>query len=115
MGWLKFIITLSSRDHVADGEETFLDLAVYFEDVLGKLDYQLGVVLAVAFCGSEGELEAVTGLLAGDILLELGQEIAHAEDEVERTVFCGLVGHLAVHGEGVGECYYFLVTDFHCL
>ena len=101
-------------DHVAHGEEAFLDLSVHFEDVLGQLDYHVGVVLAVAFGGSEGELKGVTGLLAGYVLLELGQEISHAEDEVEGTVFCGLVGHLAVHCEGVGKCYYFLFTDFHC-
>ena len=59
-------------------------------------------------------LGSSTGLLAGDILLELGQEISHAEDEVEGSVFRGLVGYLAVHCEGVGKCYYFLFTDFHC-
>ena len=102
------------RYHVADCQETFLDLALYLKDVLGQLDYHVGVVLAVAFGGSEGELKGVTGLLAGYVLLELGQEISHAEDEVEGTVFCGLVGYLAVHCEGVGKCYYFLFTDFHC-
>ena len=53
------------RYHVADCQETFLDLALYLKDVLGQLDYHVGVVLAVAFGGSEGELKGVTGLLAG--------------------------------------------------
>lgn len=61
------------RYHVADCEETFLNLSVHFEDVLGQLDYHVGVVLAVAFGRSEGELKCVTGLLAGYVLLELGQ------------------------------------------
>ena len=85
--------TSKTWDHVAHGEEAFLNLAVHLEDMLGQLDDHVGIVLAVAFGGSEGELEAVTGLLAGDILLELGQEISHAEDEVEGSVFRGLVGY----------------------
>ena len=100
------------RDDVAHGQESFLDLAVDFEDSLGQLEDSLGVVNAIAVLWREGEVESIANGLACDVGLKFGKKIALSEDEVQGLLLGGLV---ALDLQLISQSYNFVFVDVHCI
>ena len=103
------------RNHVAFKEQFLCQAVALHKDVLGEVDYGAGVVLAITLGGSETEVEFVAHLLAGDVLFELGQQIACAKDEFQRAGFIATVCNFAIYLEFVYQMYYFVLSNFHKL
>ena len=106
-------VLVHHRDHPADDQEVFPDLAVYGESLFRDGDHIFGMVFAVSlFCG-QGELEGLSGFLAFHGGLELRKEHSGSVDVFERRFRTGLVCDNAFNLKFVGEGGHFVLFYLH--
>lgn len=72
------------RDHLSYYQEVLADFPVNSERLLGDVETQFGVALAISLLGRKGECEVLSGLLSFNFFLEAGYEHIAAVDVLQR-------------------------------
>ena len=106
---------IEHRDDATGHEQVPADFAVDLECAERQIHPVALVVLSVSFFRSQGEAEAVAGLLPFEIRLEFGQQHACAVNVFERLVRPGFVGDLSFDLQFVAYRHDLVLFNFHIL
>jgi hypothetical protein len=103
------------RNHGAYLEQVLTDDSVNHEGILRNVKAALRIPLPVALFRLEGEFEALSRLLALDLLFETRDQHMSSVDVVQWPFFCRLVDDFPVYRELVCQSDDFVACYFHIL